>query len=103
MIRVTEARHLNEFRIHIALSDGTSGIVDLQGRLDGPIFEPLNDPQYFAAFELTDHTLQWPNGADFAPEYLRDLIPDQDPANHAMQRSGGGGVSGDGESSPAAR
>ena len=103
MIRVTEAQYLNDFRIHVTLSDGTSGTVDLRGRLDGPIFQPLNDPKYFAEFELTDHTLQWPNGADFAPEYLRDLISGSDAANHAMQRSGGGDVSGHGGSTPAAR
>ena len=101
MIRVTEARYLNDYRIHIALSDGTIGTVDLHGRLDGPIFEPLKDPRYLAAFELTDHTLQWPNGADFAPEYLRDLISGSDSANHALQRSGEG-VYGDGESTTAA-
>lgn len=103
MIRVTEARYLNDFRIHIALSDGTSGNVDLRGRLEGPIFEPLNDPEYFAAFELTDHTLQWPNGADFAPEYFRDLISGRDSASHAVQQSGGGGVFGDGQSTPTVR
>lgn len=84
MLRVTKAHYLNDYRIHVAFSDGTSGTVDLQGRLDGPIFEPLNDPQYFAAFELTDHTLQWRNGADFAPEYLRDLISATASANHAI-------------------
>ena len=58
----------------IALSDGTVGIVDFRGLLDGLVFEPLNDPQYLTSFELTDHTIQWRNGADFAPEFLRDLI-----------------------------
>ncbi len=80
MIRVTDARHLSGSRISIALSDGTIGVVDLEGCLDGPIFEPLKDPLYLAAFELTDHTLQWPNGADFAPEYLRDLITNTESA-----------------------
>lgn len=103
MIRVTDAQHLTDYRIRVAFSDGASGIVDLKGRLDGPIFEPLKDPQYLATFELTDQTLEWPNGADFAPEYLRGLIYDENSANQAMQRSGGGDVPGGGESTPAAR
>lgn len=103
MIRVTEAVYLEDYRISISLSDGTKGVVDLQGLLDGPIFQPLNDPKYLAAFELTDHTLQWPNGADFAPEYFRDLIIEAGSANHAMQRRGEGGISRGGESTHAAR
>jgi len=82
MIRVTQATYLDDFRIRIALSDGAVGIADFRGLLDGPIFEPLNDPQYLARFELTDHTIQWKNGADFAPEYLRDLITQTESTNH---------------------
>lgn len=85
MIRVTDATYLDDFRIRIALSDGMTGIADFRGRLDGPIFEPLNDPQYLANFELTDHTLQWENGADFAPEYLRELILESDSVSLAKQ------------------
>ncbi|MCC7336163.1 MAG: DUF2442 domain-containing protein [Pirellulaceae bacterium] len=91
MITVTHATYVDDFRIRIVLSDGTNGIADFRGRLDGPIFEPLNDPQYLASFELTEHTLQWENGADFAPEYLRDLIHQTESATDAMQRSRGAG------------
>ena len=103
MITVTHATYLDNFRIRIALSDGTVGIVDFRGLLDGPIFEPLNNPQYLARFKLTDHTLQWENGADFAPEYLRDLINQTESANHAMQERCGGDVIENADSSPAAR
>ena len=33
------------------------------------------DPEYFKQFTLEGHTLTWPNGADFAPEHLHDLLP----------------------------
>lgn len=89
MIRVTDAKYLGDLRVRLEFSDGASGIADFRGRLDGPIFRPLNDPEFFGRFELSDHTLQWPNGADFAPEYLRGLITQTDPTNHTMQRSGG--------------
>ena len=41
-----------------------------------PIFEPLRDPEYFCRFTLDPEleTLVWPNGADFAPEFLHDNI-----------------------------
>jgi hypothetical protein len=74
MLRVVEADYLNDFRIHLAFSDGFVGTVDLAGLLDGPVFVPLNDKEVFKQFELTDHTIQWSCGADFAPEYLREIV-----------------------------
>ncbi len=56
----------------LTFSDGTSGVAGLGPLLDGPIFEPLHDPDYFALAELdrVSGTVAWPNGADFAPEAL---------------------------------
>ena len=73
MLRVVEAEYLDSFRIRLVFSDGFRGAVDLAGRLEGPVFVPLNDKNVFKYFELTDHTLQWACGADFAPEYLREI------------------------------
>ncbi|QDV72171.1 DUF2442 domain-containing protein [Botrimarina mediterranea] len=73
MLRVIEADYLGDFRVRLAFSDGFAGTVDLAGLLDGPVFVPLNDKNVFQHFELTDHTLQWACGADFAPEYLREI------------------------------
>lgn len=77
MIRLTDAEYLGNFRVRLEFSDGASGIADFQDRLDGPIFKPLNDPDAFGRFELTDHTLQWPNGADFARVSARLDLPNR--------------------------
>jgi len=76
MLHVTEVRSAGPFRLWLAFSDGTAGEVDLEQELDGPIFEPLRDPTVFAKVELDSeiHTIAWTNGADFAPEFLRDLV-----------------------------
>jgi hypothetical protein len=73
MLRVVKADYLADFRVRLAFSDGFVGTVDLAGLLEGPVFVPLNDKDVFKRFELTDHTLQWACGADFAPEYLREI------------------------------
>lgn len=73
MLRVTEANYLDDFRIRLSFSDGFIGTVDLAGLLEGPVFVPLNDKEVFKLFELTDNTIQWSCGADFAPEYLREI------------------------------
>lgn len=61
---VIEARHLGRHRVWLRFDDD---------ELVGPVFEPLRDPGYFAHF-VVDETLTWPNGADFAPEFLRERV-----------------------------
>jgi hypothetical protein len=74
MLHVTNAEYQSGHRIRLEFSDGFAGVVDLEGKLTGPIFQPLNDVGKFRQFEIVGHTLSWPNGADFAPEYLRELV-----------------------------
>ena len=73
-LHVTEARHIAGHRIGLSFNDGTSGEIDLSGSLDGSVFEPLRDVEYFKSFSIVGNTLAWPNGADFAPEYLKSLV-----------------------------
>ena len=70
--RVIEARHVRDFIVLVRFQDGVQGEVDLEPQLYGEVFEPLKDPQYFRQFRVDSdlHTLVWPNGADFAPEFL---------------------------------
>jgi hypothetical protein len=76
MIRVTEAKWVRDFIIHLRFNDGLEGDVDLRGELYGPVFEPLRDVTEFQAFELHPelHTIVWHNGADFAPEFLHSCV-----------------------------
>jgi hypothetical protein len=72
LIHVIEARYVRDYVVWIRFNDGTAGEVDLSGELDGPVFEPLKNVEHFKRFTLAYHTLTWPNGADFAPEFLRE-------------------------------
>ena len=74
--RIIEAHHVKEFTVHLRFSNGTEGDVDLKDELNGEIFQPLRELLYFKQFILHPelHTICWDNGADFAPEYLHDLI-----------------------------
>ena len=75
MIRIEKARYVSDYKVWLRFSDGAEGEVDLQNQLDGEVFEPLKDTQTFKNFILNSdlHTVTWPNGADFAPEFLRSL------------------------------
>ena len=76
MPKLVEARHLRDYVIWVRFNDGTEGEVDLAETLDGPIFEPLLNPEFFSSFTLNPelHTLVWPNGADVAPEFLYERV-----------------------------
>ena len=56
----------------LKFNDGLEGEVELASELRGEVFEPLRDTAYFASFRV-EETLTWPNGADFAPEFLHVL------------------------------
>ena len=71
-IHVVEARYIRGYTVWLRFNDGTSGEVDLSEELNGPIFEPLRDVEVFKRFTIAYHTLAWENGADFAPEFLRE-------------------------------
>lgn len=72
--RVVDAEYLRGFVIRLRFADGTDGEIDLEHELDGEVFRPLRDPEYFRRFRVHPElrTLVWPNSADFAPEFLYD-------------------------------
>ena len=74
--RLIEATYVRHFILYLRFSDGTEGEVDLEQELDGEVFRPLKDPAYFKQFTVNPelHTVTWPNGADFAPEFLYDKV-----------------------------
>jgi Protein of unknown function (DUF2442) len=70
--RLTEAKYVRDYILHLRFADGTEGDVDLGQELEGEVFEPLKELAFFRAFTVSPelHTVTWPNGADFAPEFL---------------------------------
>jgi Protein of unknown function (DUF2442) len=73
---VIEARYVRDYVVWLRFRDGTEGEVDLRPELWGEVFEPLLDVAYFKKFTRDPEleTLVWPNGADFAPEFLHDAV-----------------------------
>jgi len=75
IVHVVEAEWLGAHRVRLRFDDGLAGEIDLAPHLDGPIFEPLREPERFARFSiLPARTLSWDNGADLAPEFLHGLV-----------------------------
>jgi hypothetical protein len=73
-VHLVKAEYCKDYKVWLVFNDGAEGEVDLETELDGEIFEPLKDKKFFKSFILEGHTLAWRNGADFAPEFLRQQI-----------------------------
>lgn len=70
LVWIVDANYLEHFKVYLKFNDGIDGIIDFKDRLNDPVFVPLNNIEVFKNFKLNDWTIEWPNGADFAPEFL---------------------------------
>ena len=70
-------RPLDDFKLELEFDDDSWGIAELRETIArAEVFAPLRDPALFAQVTVDSdiHTIAWPNGADFAPEFLRQLV-----------------------------
>jgi hypothetical protein len=76
MLHIASVQVISGHSLSLQFNDGTHGEVDLSTELIGAIFEELRDPEKFRQAYLDPElrTVCWPNGADFAPEFLRSLV-----------------------------
>lgn len=72
-LEVSSAKYLGDYKINLLFNNGESKTVDLFDKLIGKVFEPLKDKAYFQSFSIKFNTIEWRNGADFAPEYLYEI------------------------------
>ncbi len=75
MLHIKAVKYISGFKLWFSFDDGSSGEVDLINSLNCPVFEPLKDLKLFSKVSVDPEleTVVWPNGADLAPEYLKEL------------------------------
>ena len=73
-LHVKAVSHRHDFILRIEFSDESIRDVDLSEELKGEVFEPLRDPTVFRQVRVNPETqtIEWPNGADLAPEFLHE-------------------------------
>lgn len=76
ILHVVDAKYADDYRLRLRFNDGAEGVVDLKDELYGEMFEPLKDLALFKSFRVDSEleTVVWKNGADFAPEFLREHL-----------------------------
>ena len=72
-LEVAQAEYLDNYRIKLTFNNGIIKTVDFQNEFNGTVYEPLHQLDYFKCFQLKYNTIEWENGADYAPEYLYDI------------------------------
>jgi hypothetical protein len=80
LIKVKDAKYINGYKIDITFNNEHSFIVDLEEKMCNDhraIFKELQDIDTFKNFTQNRWTIEWPNGADLAPEFLYDLAQKQ--------------------------
>jgi hypothetical protein len=69
-LEITDAKYLDNYRILVSFNNGESKTVDLNKEMNGKVYTPLRQLDYFKKFKIKYNTIEWENGADYAPEYL---------------------------------
>jgi hypothetical protein len=78
LIAVRAVQDISDYRLRLTFSNGAVKDIDLSAELWGEVFEPLKDPAYFAQVSIPPGapSIEWPNGASFAPEWLYEVGED---------------------------
>jgi len=74
---VVDAKYIKDYRVWLKFKNGKSGEIDLSKELWGEVFEPLKNKKFFKNFKVERSTIAWKNEADFAPEFLYELLTKQ--------------------------
>ena len=79
MLHINQAKYLTDYRVWLSFDNNVSGEIDLFPELLVEMFEHLKDKSLFSTVRLdaTLKTIAWQNGADFAPQFLLELLEKQ--------------------------
>ena len=70
--KVIHAEHLGSHRLRLVFDNGLVREIDFSNQLEGAMFEPLRDEEFFSEVEVDPdtHTITWPNELDIDAEVL---------------------------------
>ncbi len=74
-LHVIDVHYLKGYQLQVEFNDGKVKELDLKAELYGEVFEPLKDIALFKKVYVNPDTgtIEWSNGADFAPEFLYEI------------------------------
>lgn len=73
MNRIVSFKVLNDYNIWLQYQDGETRTIDFKPLIGKGVSEQLLDKEYFSKVSIDNGGgLEWPNGMDFCPNYLRE-------------------------------
>lgn len=82
MNKVVGFKTMENFHIWVQFQDGESKLIDFKPLIGKGISVALLDKEYFSKVSIDNGGgLEWPNGMDFCPNFLKEYSPDL--VNHA--------------------
>jgi hypothetical protein len=77
MNKVIAFKVQENYRIWIQFQDGESKAIDFEPLIGKGVSAPLLDKDYFKLVSIdAGGGLEWPNGMDFCPNYLKEYSPE---------------------------
>jgi hypothetical protein len=79
---VKNVEYVSGYKLLLTFEDGSLRMADLEPYLDGEIFEPLREINYFRGVGVNPEldTIVWDNGADMSPDFLYEIgVPIAEP------------------------
>lgn len=72
---VKDVAYVSDYKLLVTFEDAVVKLVDLEPHLDGKIFEPLKDVEYFKTVRVNPDidTIVWDNDADLSPDFLYEI------------------------------
>ena len=72
---VRDVSYISDYKLLLTFEDETIRLADLKLYLDGKIFEPLKNTEYFKTVQFDPEldTIVWENGADMSPDFLYEI------------------------------
>ena len=70
---VKKVECIGDYKLKLTFRNKDMKIVDLKNELWGPMFEPLQDIEYFKRVKTDGYTIFWPNETDFCPDLLHKI------------------------------
>lgn len=72
---VKDVKYLADYKLELTFENNVVKCVNLESHLDGEIFAPLTNIDYFKNVSVNSDidTITWPNEADFSPDFLYEI------------------------------
>ncbi len=82
MNKIVELRYEKEYKLWMRFNDGESKIIDFETLIGKGISNKLLDIDYFKLAAIDNGGgIEWPNGFDFCPNYLKEFVDMVETAN----------------------